>query len=131
MLKPGKANLVKGKTFRMWLPDVCTDSVNVAIDQEYHLQGRDGIKFILDHTSHIEKWPEDYEECMTRKKSKCARTKCKGKKGASRNKCLTKALKSKQCKNEAKAECKDNKDFERYVTKITDGADCELSDVCP
>ena len=130
MLKPGRVKLVVGKTIKLWLPEVCTKSVPFQIGESYHVQGRDGLKFILDHTSHIEKWPETYNDCKPTATEKCARTACQGLNGARRKKCIAKALTRKSCKNEAKKACRDNKEFETYLQKIADGGECESTEVC-
>jgi hypothetical protein len=129
VVKPGRF-VVKGKSIKLWLPEVCTQSVPLQIGNTYHVQGRDGPKFILDHSSQIEEWPETLKDCKVIEADKCARAKCKGQKGAKRKKCLDKVLARNGCKNQAKKECKDNQEFEKYLVKMADGGQCESKDVC-
>ena len=44
--------------------------------KEYHLQGLDGNKFILDHNSRIEEWPSDFNLCVETKKKACLEKTC-------------------------------------------------------
>ena len=96
--------------------------------EEYHLQGIDGPKFILDHSSHIEPWPSDFEDCAEREKTKCLKERCSRIKNAVKKKTCYQ-INEKKCKTKGKEKCADLKKFDKYVTQLKEGGACEV-DVC-
>ena len=64
----------------LWMRLICSRSLPFQIGKSYHVQGKDGIKFVLDHLSHVEKWPETLSAC-TKARAQCEQVKCEKKKG--------------------------------------------------
>ena len=92
------------------------------------MQGEDGIKFVLDHSFHVEKWPETLSAC-TKARAQCEQVKCEEKKNDKRRRCLDKC-------EDAHRDCKSGlRQFSKYVRKLKDekAADCEmpLDKLCP
>ena len=132
MIKPGSIDLKGKRTIKLWLPEVCSESVRLVNGKSYHLQGRDGPKFVLDHSSVIEEWPLSYQACQTGAKRTCAVDKCKKtpKKGGARKRCENSKRSSKSCQKRAKKDCADNLEFQEYLPEIKEGAICEQTKIC-
>ena len=114
----------------LWLPEVCTLKVDLRVGNDYHVQGLDGPKFVLDHNSHIEQWPRTtFSECREIEKEACISNKCKKIKNPKRNLNCKKKKKNK-CKDEAEQKCKKIKEFRDYVKSLKEGRICEGKDIC-
>ena len=116
----------------LWLPEVCQLTVRFQIGEDYHVQGLDGLKFVLDHNSHIERWPErTLDECKEKERNACFRKACKKSKNSKQRKeCEKKKSNKNKCREEVKTKCKDVKKFYNYVSSLKDGNKCELVDIC-
>ena len=124
-MKPGSAQLKTDDKFSLWLPAICKKDFQLETDKEYHVQGRDGKKFVLDHNSHVEPWPETtVDDCEDIQKQDCIKKPCKSKKGKARKTC------EKRRRKRCLEKCKKYVDFENYVTTLKDGGACESNDLC-
>ena len=94
--------------------------------KEYHLQGLDGNKFILDHNSRIEEWPSDFNLCVETKKKACLEKTCSRLKNPKRRTtCFESRSNEIACKRHGKDDCADYKNFEKYVKEIENKRSCE------
>ncbi|XP_062523084.1 A.superbus venom factor 1-like [Corticium candelabrum] len=133
ILKPGRVDLNASIPYiTLWLPEVCQLTVRFQIGEDYHVQGLDGLKFVLDHNSHIERWPErTLDECKEKERNACFRKACKKSKNSKQRKeCEKKKSNKNKCREEVKTKCKDVKKFYNYVSSLKDGNKCELVDIC-
>ena len=129
-MKNGSHYLAVGNTLKLWLQEVCAESVPFQIGKSYHIQGRYGWKYVLDHNSLVEEWPETYNDSKINAEKSCSRAVCKGKGAVERKACLAKALKGNNCKHFVREECKYNKRFEMYLDKLAERGTCERQDIC-
>ena len=127
ILKPGRHDFKRRDDITLWMPTTCSQSLPFKIGKDYHIQGEDGVKFVLDHTSLVEKWPGDKSTCTDARK-KCEK-RCNRRGRNRRQRCLDK------CEDEEKDCKKAIKQFFKYVVKLRDekGAECELPQekLCP
>ena len=133
ILKPGGVGLKAGKAnITLWLPEVCQLTIDFQVGDDYHIQGLDGLKFVLDHNSHIERWPErTLNECKEKEKKDCFQKECKKSKNSKQRKeCEKKKSNKNKCKKEADKKCKKVKNFYDYVKDLKDGQSCELENIC-
>ena len=129
ILKHGKRDLNRGARVALWMRLVCSRSLTFQIGESYHVQGEDGVKFVLDHSSHVEKWPEKLSACA-KARSQCEQVKCEKKEKKRRKfKCVV------ECED-AHQDCKRGiRQFSRYVHNMKNekASECEmpLSKLCP
>ncbi|XP_065845310.1 complement C3-like isoform X2 [Oscarella lobularis] len=128
ILKHGNRYFNRGARITLWMRLICSRSLPFQIGKSYHVQGEDGIKFVLDHSFHVEKWPETLSAC-TKARAQCEQVKCEEKKNDKRRRCLDKC-------EDAHRDCKSGlRQFSKYVRKLKDekAADCEmpLDKLCP
>ena len=98
----------------------------------YHLQSLDGNKFIFDHSSRIEPWPSDFDDCVETEKTTCLEKLCSRIKNKRKRKlCLISETvwEAKSCKKKGRDACADSKEFEKYVSEIIKRDTCERA-VC-
>ena len=121
--------LQPGGKIGLWLPAICKLKFDLQEGTTYHLQGRDGNKFVLDHNAHVELWPENTaKECRKKVRQQCIKEPC-AKYGTRKQK--------KACEKKRKAKCEKDLEnceqflpFETYVDKLKDGGQCESRDIC-
>ena len=94
--------------------------------KEYHLQGVEGRRSILDHTNHIEPWPSDFDDCTETETTKCLEETCSYMRNAKlREKCFGNRNNKNRCKKSGKGTCVDSKEFEKYVNKLEEINHCK------
>jgi hypothetical protein len=123
-LKPGARRIEPNSKKILWLPSICEQSVTLEDGKEYHLQGMDGPKFVLDHSSHIEPWPPSFDDCVEKETIECLKDKCSQIKNAGKRKTCNKSN-EKKCKDKVKRKCNDSKKFDKYVSQLKEGGACE------
>ena len=95
----------------------------------YHLQGLDGNKFVLDHNTQVELWPESTaKECKQNVKQQCIKEPCK-KYGTKKKIKDCEKKRKRTCENKLE-KCDRFEPFDTYVNKLKDGGICESNDVC-
>lgn len=100
------------------------------VGKEYHIQGQDGLKFVLDHSSQVEPWPKTSgKDCRKDIEKKCIKNPClKHNKKKDRDNCEKKL--KKKCNKKIEETCSKLDSFDKYVKKLRDGGVCERRDLC-
>ena len=116
-----------GDKLSLWLLAICQKEFLLEQGKEYHIQGIDGYKLILDHNSLVEPWPEKTSaECRAQLKETCIKKPCLKYKNKN-DRHLCEKEREVKCKPKIKTQCND---FDRYVAHIKEGAICEIRDIC-
>ncbi|XP_062499169.1 complement C3-like [Corticium candelabrum] len=130
-IKPGARRHKNGSNLILWVPSICTTDIKLVTGNCYHIQGKYGTKFVLDHNTAIEQCPKDTSsasDCKNKVKQKCVQKPCKKQKTKKKiSNCEKKRME--KCKDEFKA-CTHVAVFKRYVKKLRDGSICQSRDVC-
>jgi hypothetical protein len=79
VFKPGARDVKPNSKKLFWIPSICEESVSLEDGKDYHLQGKGGPKFNLDHSSHTELCLPIFEECSFRKSASSKGVLCKSK----------------------------------------------------
>jgi hypothetical protein len=132
IVKGGRHNVREGTVAIFWMKEICKISAPFAVGSAYHVMGKEDTKYVLDHTAHIETWPDNIwkpdMKCVERKAKDCAENKCK-KFDSRRNRykvCYSKHFPT--CKAEKKGSC--HSGFGSYISDMATGQVCDRPDVC-
>jgi hypothetical protein len=130
ILKPGRAQLHPGNKINLWLPEICNLKFDLDLGKTYHLQGRDGNKFVLDHNTQIELWPESTaKECRRDVKQKCIKDPCNKEYWTKKQIRACEKKREQKCQKKLE-DCEQFRPFDTYVKNLKDGGHCELQSIC-
>jgi hypothetical protein len=124
IIRPG-AWYDRGDKIALWVPSLCRLRFDLKVNKKYHLMGRDSPKFVLDHNTGIEPWPEStVQDCRKKTKQECIKAPCK-KFDNKTLKDLCEKRKQKNCKRRVR-KCEQFKSFDTYLT-LMNKFGCELT----